>query len=67
MDRAQGPTQGVFTQNLRGTDTSSTNSSGGPLVAAALLGDIPARAAWHLATSTEAVDRGMAIRLSDEI
>ena len=65
MDRAQGPTQGVFTQNLCGTHTSSAISSGGPLVAEALLRDIPA--AWHLTTSTEAADRGMAIRLSDEI
>ena len=32
-------------------------------MAAALLGDI--LAAWHLATSTEAADRGMAMRLSD--
>ena len=52
-------------RSLRGTHASSANSSGGPLVAAALLGDIPA--AWHLATSTEAADRGLAMRLSDEI
>ena len=34
-------------------------------VAAALLGDGPA--AWHLATSAEAADRGLATRSSDEI
>ena len=32
-------------------------------MAAELIGGVPA--AWHLATSTEAADRGMAIRLSD--
>ena len=65
MDRAQGPTQGFFTQNLRGTHTSSANASGRRYVAAELIGGVPA--AWHLATSTEAADRGLAMRLSDEI
>eukprot|EP00966_Prymnesium_polylepis_P106650 2468825-Prymnesium_polylepis.2 len=38
MDRAQGATQGCLPQNLRGTHTSSVESSGRPYVAAALLG-----------------------------
>ena len=62
MDRAQEPTQGLLPQNLRGTHTSSAKSSGRSYVAAALLGDGPA--VWHLATSAEAADRGMAMRLS---
>ena len=69
MDRAQGPTQGlVFTSKpsfVGGTHTSSAKSSGRSYVAAALLGDGPA--VWHLATSAEAADRGMAMRLSGEI
>ena len=65
MDRAQEPTQGLLPQNLRGTHTSSAKSSGRSYVAAALLGDGPA--VWHLATSAEAADRGMAMRLSGEI
>ena len=63
MDRAQGPTQGFFTQNLRGTHTSSANASGRRYVAAELIGGVPAT--WHLATSAEAADRGMVMRLSD--
>jgi hypothetical protein len=39
--------------------------SGRRYVAAALLGD--GHAAWHLATSAEAVDRGLTMRSSDEI
>ena len=65
MDRAQGATQGFLPQNLRGTHTSSAESSGRRYVAAALLGD--GHAAWHLATSAEAVDRGLAMRSTDEI
>ena len=65
MDSAQEPTQGLLPQNLRGTHTSSAKSSGRSYVAAALLGDGPA--VWHLATSAEAADRGMAMRLSGEI
>ena len=67
MDRAQGATQGFLPQNLHGTPTSSAESSGRRYVAApaALLGD--GRAAWHLATSAEAVDRGLMMRSSDEI
>ena len=65
MDRAQEPTRGLLPQNLRGTHTSSAKSSGRSYVAAALLGDGPA--VWHLATSAEAADRGMAMRLSGEI
>ena len=63
MDRAQGATQGFLPQNLRGTHTRSAESSGRRYVAAALLGD--GHAAWHLATSAEAVDRGLAMRFSD--
>ena len=62
MDRAQGATQGFSPQNLHGTHTSSAKSSGRRYVAAALLGD--GHAAWHLATSTEAVDRGLVMRSS---
>ena len=66
LDRAQGATQGVLPQNLRETHTSAAESSGRRYyVAAALLGD--GHAAWHLATSAEAVDRGLAMRSSDEI
>ena len=65
MDKAQGATQGFLPQNLCGTHTSSAESSGRRYVAAALLGD--GHAAWHLATSAEAVDRGLAMRFSDEI
>ena len=63
MDRAQGATPGFLPQNLHGTHTSSAESSGRRYVAAALLGD--GRAAWHLATSAEAVDRVMAMCFSD--
>ena len=63
MDRAQGATQGFLPQNLRGTHTSSAESSGRRYVAAALLGD--GHAAWHLATSAEAVDRGLVMRSRD--
>ena len=63
MDRAQEATQGFLPQNLRGTHTSSAESSGRRYVAAALLGD--AHATWHLATSAEAVDWGLAMRFSD--
>ena len=63
MDRAQGATQGFLPQNLHETHTSSAKSSGRRYVAAALLGD--GHAAWHLATSAEAVDRGLAMRFSD--
>ena len=38
---------------------------GGRYVAAALLGD--GHATWHLATSAEAVDRGLTMRSSDDI
>ena len=66
MDRAQGVTQGFLPQNLHGTHTtSSAESSGRQYVAAALLGD--GHAAWHLATSAEAVDRGLTMRSSDDI
>ena len=65
MDRTQGPAQGVLPQNLHGTHTSSVESSGRRFVAATLLGDGPP--AWHLATSAEAVDRGLVMRTSDEI
>ena len=65
MDRAQGATQGFLPQNLRGTHTSSAESSGRRYVAAALLGD--GHAAWHLATSAEAVDRGLVMGSSAEI
>ena len=65
MDRAQGATQGFLPQNLHGTHTSSAKSSGRRYVAAALLGD--GHATWHLATSAEAVDRGLAMRSSGEI
>ena len=57
MDRAQGATQGFLLQNLHGTHTSSAESSGRRYVAAALLGYV--HAAWQLATSAEAVDRGL--------
>ena len=63
MDRAQGATQGVLPQNLRGTHTSAAESSGRRYVAAALLGD--GHAAWHLATNAEAADRGL-VMLSSE-
>ena len=63
MDRAQGATQGFLPQNLRGTHTSSAESSGRRYVAAALLGD--GHATWHLATSAEAVDRGLTMRSGD--
>ena len=63
MDRAQGATQGFLPQNLHGTHTSSAKSSGRRYVAAALLGD--GHATWHLATSAEAVDRGLTMRSSD--
>ena len=63
MDRAQGATQGFLPQNLHGTHTSSAESSGRRYVAAALLGD--GDAAWHLATSAEAADRGLVMHVSD--
>ena len=63
MDRAQGATQWFLPQNLRGTHTSSAESSGRRYVAAALLGD--GHAAWHIATSAEAADRGLVMRFSD--
>ena len=63
MDKAQGATQGFLPQNLRGTHTSSAESSGRRYVAAALLGD--GLAAWHLATSAEAVDRELMMRFSE--
>ena len=63
MDKAQGATQGFLPQNLHGTHTSSAESSGRQYVAAALLGD--GLAAWHLATSTEAVNRGLIMRSSE--
>ena len=44
-------------QNLRGTHTRSAESSGRRYVAAALLGN--GHAASQLATSAEAVDRGL--------
>ena len=59
MDRAQGATGGFSPQNLRGTHTSSAESSGRRYVAAERLGDGPA--AWRLATSIAAVDRGMVV------
>ena len=63
MDRAQGATQGVLPQNLRGTHIScAAESSGRQYVAAALLGN--GHAAWQLATSAEVVDRGLAMRSS---
>ena len=65
IDRAQGATQGFLPQNLHGTHTSSAESSGRRYVATALLGD--GHAAWHLATSAEAVDRGLTMRSSDNI
>ena len=65
MDRAQGATQGFLPQNLRGTHTSSAESSGRRYVAAALLGN--GHAAWQLATSAEAVDRGLAMHFNDDI
>ena len=65
MDKAQGATQGCLPQNLRGTHTSSAESSGRRYVAASLLRD--GHAAWHLATSTEAADRGLVMRFSDDI
>ena len=57
VGRAQGATQGLLPQNLHGTHTLSAESSGRRYVAAALLGD--GLAAWHLATSAEAADRGL--------
>eukprot|EP00966_Prymnesium_polylepis_P015563 359859-Prymnesium_polylepis.1 len=60
MDRAQGATRGCLPQNLHGAHTSSAESSGRRYVAAALLGD--GLGAWHLATSAEAADRGLAMR-----
>ena len=65
MDRTQGATQGLLPQNLHGTHTSSAKSSGRRYVPTALLVDGPR--AWHLATSAEAVDRGLVMRSSDEI
>ena len=65
MDRARGPTRGVFTQNLHGTHTSAANASGRRYVAAELIGGV--RAARHLATSAKAADRGIVMLLSDEI
>ena len=64
-DRARGATQGFLPQNLHGTHTSSAKSSGRRYVAAALLGD--GHATWHLATSAEAVHRGLTMRSSDDI
>ena len=65
MDRAQGATQGFLPQNLHVTHTSSAESSGrrAKRYVAAALG----LAAWHLATSVEAADRGLTMRASDDL
>ena len=62
LDRAHGTYTGFFhSKPSWDPHTSSANASGRRYVAAELIGGVPA--AWHLATSTEAADRGMAIHL----
>ena len=63
MDRAHGATQEFLPQNLHGTHTSSAKSSGRQYVASAPLGD--GHAAWQLATSAEAVERGLVMGFSE--
>ena len=61
MDRAQGPTVDFFTQNLRGTHTSSAESSVRRYVAAALLGP------GHAAMAPRNERRGRRSRIGDAL